>query len=83
LARITEETVTCFGCGNTFERVAVVDLDPGRDAALLNDDSAMLAISAIKCPRCAYEELRPVQVLRSVQYHSAENETRRFPRLGA
>ena len=72
LASAKQETVTCYACGSRFTRVTVVELDPRRDAALLNDESALLALSAIECPQCAYMETRPIQVRTPVTSASAE-----------
>jgi hypothetical protein len=66
LARVTEETITCFGCGASFKRPAV-ELDPRHDAALLKDESVIWALSVIKCPCCGYEETRPVQVTKTIE----------------
>ena len=65
MARVATEIVRCFACGYRFERVAVVDIDPG-DKEVLEDESLMRGASTIRCPTCEYEETRPVEVRRAI-----------------
>ena len=65
MARVAPEIVRCFACGNRFERLAVVDIDPD-DKEVLEDDLLMRRASTIRCPTCDYEETRPVEVRRAI-----------------
>ena len=66
MAAVTEEIIRCFDCGGAFTRPAI-ELDPRRDAAVLNDEVAMRTLSGIACPHCGYTETRPVQVRMSIE----------------
>jgi Zn ribbon nucleic-acid-binding protein len=62
LAKVKDETISCFACGHAFERASIIELDPCSDSTLLADDAAIRRLSAVECPRCGYMETRAIPV---------------------
>jgi DNA-directed RNA polymerase subunit RPC12/RpoP len=67
VTRVRQETVECFGCGERFTRVALLDIDP-HDTAVLRDDTIVWEASAIRCPHCGYEETRPLRARQAIRW---------------